>query len=454
MAFPDSAALYLSVALAIGLAAMIAAPLLLSTETVFSSSRLALLPISRRARSAARIPLGNPLRAMLVVVVTIWGAGMVIWRAAEWPVAVAQTIQFAALVTAALTLSLAIEDAIRLRRAVAVHQIVFLLGVIAWPVVIQLLFEPGRLVPAPEWARGPAAVVLLTGGGSPAASLAVAAGWFAIAAAVLTLHRRVVLDAEGRPAAPPSGVRWTAFAARVLAGPSRDSRLRRELLIPPRFLFLRLCLVFIGLASLAALVTGQPLGLLSLAFWWLPLSTNLLGPDSPDGVSRYALMGRPVTWTFRPRLVAMCILSATIFAVVATVAVLAGWAIPPVVGPPSPLSYLAAALFGISLLPLWAIGGDRYSLRFSDPLEMRTLLPERRRSAGAIAGILLVCVWFVTAIVAAAIAGIALFAVHMLVPGPLSGGKLLGAAALAAIVNVSLHRIHESRLVRRSDHAR
>lgn len=453
--FPEAASLYLTVALGIAMAVLVAAPLLINTETIFSSTRLALLPISPRRRAIARIPLGNPLRTMVAIVVLFWGMGTILFRAPGWESATAQTLQLVGLVSAGLAVSLAIEDAIRLRRAIVVQQAVFLTGVAGWPMVVQLVFEPGRFVPPPDWVHGPAGALLLAGRVAPIESLAVASGWFMLAAATLVIHRSLILGAESHPAPPPASAGWTAAVARLFAGMGdTGAEVSRELLIPLRFVFFRLCLVFIGLAALAALVTGQPFLLLSLAFWWLPLSTNLVGPDAPDGELRYALTGRPVTRVFRPRLIAMCILSATVFLLAAVVALVTGWGVPPVIGPPSPLTYLAAAVFAISLLPLWAIGGDRYSLRYSDPLEMRTLLPERRRSAGIVASLMLIGLWIATGIVAAVVAAVTFFVIHSLAPGPVGGAKLLGTAVLAASVHLALHRVHESRLSRHAGHAR
>ncbi len=435
--------LYLTILLLLATGAIVGSPLILSTESFLSSSRLALLPLSGVARSVARLLLGNSLRVVLAVVTFGWGAFAIAFTSTDGPALTARLLHLSAWIALAMILSLIIEDYIRLRRGVIVHQLIFLTGLSLWPLLIEYLRDESNFVPGPVWAAGAGSTVLFTGPASVAQQLALAALFLAIAFLLLGADERLVTRYSGRAPRPPSSARWTAAIARSLAGRrSEFSPLFKELLIPLRFIFLRMTLVFIALSAVAAFALGLPPLLLSIPFWWQSLSTNLLGPDVGDGELRYSLVGIPAARMFRWRLLAMVVLSIVVVALVATVAVVTGWAIMPRVGPASPLAYLAASIYGISLLPLWSIGGDRYSVRYADGLEMHTLLPDRTRSGGAGAVVILLILWAGTFAIAAALVAVAAAVVLLISPGPLDAGRLLAIASMASIANIAAYLIH------------
>jgi hypothetical protein len=434
---------YLTVVLVLGCGAVVFAPLILTGHGVLGSRRLDLLPLSATARWSLRLALSNPLRSLLAAALLLWGIAVALARAASPLLAPLHALHVAAWVVAALAFSQLLEDVIRHRRAVAVHQLAFLLALASWPILFEYLRDERNFVPLPGWARGPLAPFLVASPSAPAPQLLALGAPLLLIGSFLALDRWFLRHHASRPAAAPTSARWTAAVARALALPAaRDPLLVKELLVPLRFLFLRMSLVFVALSAAAAFVWGIPYLLLSLAFWWQPLSTNGLGPDVGDGEIRYQLIGYSRARVLRRRLLALVVTTAAVVAGVAVVCGLAGWIAPPTVGPRSLIMYPLVFAYSLSMLPLWAVAGDRYSLRYPDRLEMQTLLPERQRSGGAGAVILLLVMWFAVLLGALASLGLGFAIVRVVAHAPLGIAGIAAAVALSAGGNLGAYAVH------------
>jgi hypothetical protein len=435
--------LYFSVLLVLGMVVVVAAPLVLSTGSVLSSSRLELLPVPPTTLWAARIVLSNSFRTAATVITLAWGAFVVVTSGASVAVGGARLLYLCAWLFLALAVSQLLEDIIRYRRAVVVHQMAFLVGISLWPYLLQYLRDPTNFNPPPAWATGPTALFLLLGPGSPLAIIGAAVLPGLAAVALVAADEWFLARFRARPAPPPSSARWTAAIAGALAlGRDENRALFKEILVPLRFLFLRMSLVFIVLVTAAALSTGLPYLLLSIAFWWQPLSTNALGPDVGGGDLRYALMGKKAEHVLKYRLAASVLLTCAVVAPAALALVALGWAEPPSVEPRSPLMYPLVFGYTLSLLALWAVAGDRYSTRYPDALEMHTLLPERRRSAGAGAFLLLVALWLVTVTLAGIGIALGVAAVALVSDLRFDIRAAAGVATVAACFNLLVYRLH------------
>jgi hypothetical protein len=440
---PGGEPFYLTVVLLLALTALVASPLILFLESVFISRRMDLLPLSNRTRWASRVILSNSLRTVLTFVVIAWGLAVLLGYGPEgWPL-VGRFLQLLGFVAAALAFSQLLEDVIRHSRAVVVHQVVFLLIIAFWPVIVDYLRTPSNFVPPPAWTIGPASILLFPAPAPTGALIAAVLAPVLLTLALVRVNAWFLSRYQHRPPSPATSVRWTAAIAAFLAGPAgRGSPLGKELLVPLRFLFLRMTLVFIALTTVAAFVSGVPFLLLAAPFWWQPLSTNALGPDAGDGSLRYSLAGITLASVLRWRLISSMVITLAGFLVVALVSAVAGWVEVPGIGPPARSMYLIVFVYSLSLLPLWAIGGDRYSMRYSDRLEMQTLLPERTRSGRAGAVLLLFFLW-VTTILAAG--GILLFAAGLVMAlwgGPLDLSRVALVSIVAAALNTLAYAFH------------
>jgi hypothetical protein len=435
--------LYLTLLLAVGLAAVIGAPLILTGERVLGTERMSLLPLSPLSRWLLEAVFGNPLRTLIVGVVAIWAVAAFGVLPRNGIHSVLHVLQAFSWLVAATTLSQLLEDVIRHSRSVVVHQLLFFAGLATWPLALDYLGDETNFVPPPGWTAGPLGIVLLGGTGPLIHEVAALAVPWLLVGLLVQLDRHVVRDAISRPAPPPASVRWTAGIASLLGAPFRsDPALIKELLVPLRFLFIRMSIVFVALIVVASLVFGLPLLLLSIVFWWQPLSTNALGPDLEGGTTRYSLVG----WTPRGILIrrtaSMAILSVVIGVVTALVCVLLGVVQPPTMGPGGYASYPIVFTYSISLIGIWGIAGERYSMRYSDPLEMHTLLPERKRSGGAVAVILLMVMWS-----GAVLLALACLAASYLVLLPLVGempldDRVRPVLLMAAGANVVAYLVH------------
>lgn len=437
--------LYLSVLLLLGCGALLFAPMLLTGENVLGSRRMDLLPLGGGVRWGARVALGNPLRTLLAATLLVWGAAAAA-LAGGGARAALDGFQLLAVVAAAVAGSQLLEDVVRHGRAVVVHQLAFFFVLASWPLLLDYLTDRSNFLPTPAWAASALAPWLFTGRGPVAVEGIAAAVPLALAAALFVADRWYIARRAARPDGPPASPRWTGGLAGALAAPfGGDPLLRKEIVVPLRFLFLRMSVVLIVVSSAAAFVWGLPWLLLSIAFWWQPLSTNALGPDVGEGEVRYRLMGWHPSAVLGRRLAAALLLSAGAIALAAAGSALLGRMAVPTVGPPSRTVYALAAGYGLSLLALWAVAGDRYSLRYPDALEMHTLLPERKRSAGAGALVMITALWTGVGLTALVGAGLALAAVRAVVGAPLGLPGLAAAATLAAAFNAAIYAAHASR---------
>jgi len=439
--------LYFALLFLLAVGAIVASPLILTTDSFFLSPRMHLLPMPPIARWVSRLLLSNSLRSILTLVVLVWGSTIVLRTLPMGSEAAARLIYLVGCLSAALALSQLVENVIRHRRALILHQLVFLIGLAFWPVVVEFLRTPANFTPPPDWATGPFSLAFPTAPAPGLAIIAIAATPFLLCALLVRTDLWFLARFATRPNTPPSNVRWTAWIAGALTPISRDgSLLFKELLIPLRFLFLRMILVFIVLTAVGAAVAGTPFLLLAIPFWWQPLSTNALGPDVQDGETRYALLGMRIASVLRWRLLATVVLSAVVISITLLLTAATGNLAIPRIGPPDRLMYLAALIYSLSTLPLWAVAGDRYSLRFSDKLEMHTLLPERTRSGGAPALIFLFLMWVGVISAMGLLLLLAGGAVFLMAPGPIDSARALGIAVLAAILNVVVYAIHSRAL--------
>ena len=103
--------------------------------------------------------------------------------------------------------------------------------------------------------------------------------------------------------------------------------------------------------------------------------------------------------------------------------------------------YPVALLYGVSLILLLTLSGDRYGFRFRDAVGMRVLIPARTGTGGAEAGLLLLLAWAVTAAVAAGIWFAWMMLLRLFAPA-LSGGERIAASmVLAAGIHLLLYRV-------------
>lgn len=441
---PGGESFYLTVVFVFASAGIIGAPLVISAESIFSSTRLAILPVRPLTRTLTRLGLGNPFRTAFSLFVLGWSVGVVLAGTSSASVASAELFRICGWLFLTNALSQLLESVIRLRRSFILHQLVFIIGLALWPLVFEFLQDPSNFVPPPEWATGSAGEALFPATGN-AAVVFMIGGFFCVTGAFVLVLENAFLGRYGSQAvSEPASTGWTASIARALAGGGSASILLvKELLVPLRFLFLRMTLIFIALSTAAALSWGVPFLLIGLPFWWQPLSTNALGPDVGGGETRYALIGIPIHRILYRRLLAMVLLTISVVVPTTLIVALGGLIVPPRVEPASPVAYPAAFIYGLSLMPLWAVLGDRYSLRFPDSLEMHTLLPERTRSARALAVITLFGLWFVVLAMAAVAIAIATLIVILILPGAEGLPRILLIASIAAAIHIGTYFVHQ-----------
>jgi hypothetical protein len=436
-------ALYLSVLFLLGGLLVVLAPVLYPGQSVLGSRRFDLLPLPR-SFWLARLAFSQPLRGALALVLFLWGAVALGARGGPGAWAL-QTLQLAAWTAAVVALAQLVDDVIRYRRSVVIHQAVLFAALGLWPLILDYLREPGHFVPGPAWARGPAGALLLGSRQAPAAEAAALALAALLALGLFRLDGWLVARDAVHSPPPPRTVGGTARLARLAArlAPAAPAAFAKEVLVLLRFLFLRATLVFLLLFAVSAFVFGIPWLLLSIPFWWQSLSSNLLGPDLRGGGDvRHALAGWSRKRVMVMRLAAMLLVTVVSVGVVALVFWAAGWIRPPQAGPPGLLMYPLAFGYGLSLALLWAVFGDRYSLRFPDPLDMRTLLPERRGSARAAALVLMLLSWLGSLVVAGGVLLAAFAAAHVLAPDLGTAGRIAVAFGIGAAAHLLLYLVH------------
>jgi len=435
--------LFLSLLFGIGAAVAIGAPLILTGERVLETARVDLLPFPPFDRWLLRTLFGNPLRTLVVAIVLLWSAATFGSAAGGPGASWVHVAQAAAWLFLAVTLSQLLEDVIRHRRAVVLHQLLFFAALATWPLALDFLAEPANFVPPPAWARGPVEGFLL-GAPGPAAVTALAFALPLLLGALLVrADAAFVRRASSKPLPPAAGVAWTGWVARVLARPfGGDASLVKELLVPLRFLFLRMSLVFVFLVVVAALVFGIPYLMLSIVFWWQPLSTNALGPDLEGGTTRYQLLGWSPHGILLRRTAVIPVFTLTIAILAVALCVALGIARRPAIGPDAWAAYPITFAYSLSLVALWASVGERYSLRFSDPLEMQTLLPERKRSGGARAVLVLLAGWLGVSLLMVALLGLLYVASVPLTPGMALETRLAFVVMAGSAANVLIYAAH------------
>jgi hypothetical protein len=435
--------LFLSLLFAIGAAVAIGAPLILTGERVLETARVDLLPFPPFDRWMLRTLFGNPLRTLVVAIVLVWSAATFGSSAGGAGASWLHVAQAAAWLFLAVTLSQLLEDVIRYRRDVVLHQLLFFAALAVWPLALDFLGEPANFVPPPAWARGPVEGLLLGASGPPAVKALALTLPLLLGALLVRADAVFVRRASSKQLPPAAGVAWTGWVARALARPfGGDASLVKELLVPLRFLFLRMSLVFVFLVVAAALVFGIPYLMLSIVFWWQPLSTNALGPDLEGGTTRYQLLGWSPRGVLLRRTAAIVLFTLAIAFLAGALCAALGIARRPTIGPDAWAAYPIAFAYSLSLVPLWAMAGERYSLRFSDPLEMHTLLPERKRSGGARAVLVLLAGWLGVSLLMVAVLGLLYVASVPLTPGIALEDRLTLIVLSGAAVNIFLYTAH------------
>jgi hypothetical protein len=189
-------------------------------------------------------------------------------------------------------------------------------------------------------------------------------------------------------------------------------------------------------------VFGIPYLMLSIVFWWQPLSTNALGPDLEGGTTRYQLLGWSPRGVLLRRTAAIAVFTVAIALLAGALCAALGIARRPTIGPDGWGAYPIAFAYSLSLVALWAMVGERYSLRFSDPLEMQTLLPERKRSGGARAVLVLLAGWLGVSLLLGSILALLYAASVTLTPGIALDTRLALVVLSGAAVNVLLYTAH------------
>lgn len=437
-------ALYFSLVLALLLAGVVILSLLFTSEDIFTSTRFALLPLSQERIWWLRLVGGNPIRGALAIISLVWG----IPHAVRGPplFGLFELVQLCGWIFVALTLAQLLEDVIRLTRAWPIH-IIGLAGIQLPIMGIALFSDPQPFVTLGSTIEAEAIHALLFTGSAPL-------HWeFIISIALLSLglglrgtHHRLYRRFSFRPLPPPANPRWTARMVELLSG-SESSHFSLGLLIPLRFLSLRVAIFLLLLTSGAAFLVGLPYLLLILPFCWQRWSLNMFGPDVGGGELRYHLIGTSPERVISARTSSAALVSLLIVLAVALVCGLPGGIARPVIGPPSYSIYPLALIAGLSLHFLFGTAGERYSRMFPDPLPIDALLPERVRSGSAAALLLLLILNLAVLLVGAAtLAMVALLWAQLLPAAPTS--LQLSAITLTwSALNVGLYLMHRQRFL-------
>ena len=431
--------LYHTTILALLLVGVVFAPLLLSAENVIASRRMQLLPISPALLRVARLVLGNSLRALFALLLLVWGLVVAVIHRSP-PLAIVQLFGWLLL---GLSLSQLLEDLIRHGRAVVLHQLLFLGAVASWPLLYERLRDHSNFAPPPAWSTGAVYPFLFGSRGGAPAELAVCLGLFALAALTAAIDGWFMQRQATRAPGGAAGAGWTGGVVRWVAAPLGGSAaLRKELLILLRFLFFRATLVMVAGSVAAAFVLANPYLLLILPFWWQSLASNALAPDVGSGELRYHLLGLSPRQVLPVRLAAQIVATVAIALIVSAGFAAAGALAAPHFGPQTRWMYPLALVYAISLILLAAAPGDRYSLRYPDPIDMNTLLPERRHGSSAGAMLLIVGIWGVIGVVATVGLVVAVFLARLVFGPTLGFGGIAMAAILGAAFNASIYSMH------------
>ena len=436
-------ALYGSVLWGIGIIALSLLPLLFPGESVLATPRFHLLPISTGRLWLLRLLFANPLRTALALALLLWGVAAVLAWELSPIAALLETTQLVGATVAAAVVAQIVEEVLRRHSSVFLYQIVLLVGVASWPPLVDFLRDRSQFVPPPAWASGTAAPLLLGGGAALSEEVVFAALAIGAAGAALLIGQALLARWARTPAPLPRVPRVTGPTARAVGRlvPRAPAAFTKEIALLLRFVFVRIALVFSALWSAGAVLTAMPWLLLSLPLWWQPLCTNLLGPDLPDGIQRYRLTGMPLRRVLVLRHAAVVFLATTIAVGSALLAAAFGGLPLPDTGPPTRWMYPVALLYGVSLILLLTLSGDRYGLRFRDPIGMRVLIPTRTGSGGAEAGLLLLLAWAVTAAVAAGIWFGWMTLLRLLAPTLSEGERIAASMVLAAGIHLLLYRV-------------
>ncbi len=430
--------LYHTAILLLLMVGVVFAPLLLSAENVIASQRMQLLPIPPALARLARLVLGNSLRSLFGLLLVVWGCAVLI----AYRLPAVEAFQLFAWLLLGLALSQFLEDVVRHGRAVVIHQILFLIAVASWPLLYDTLRNHDNFAPAPEWSTGALHPLLFGSRASTGAELGIAVLVAALAVTVIMVDARYLRRAS-EPAEGNSSAAWTAaLAGGIAALAGGGVALRKELLVLLRFLFLRATLVLAAITVAAAFFLANPYLLLLLPVWWQSLATNALAPDVGSGELRYHLLGQSPREVLPPRLAAQLLATAAI-ALAAGIPTVAFLGVPlPTLGTPTRWMYPLLFVYALSLMLVTAIVADRYSLRYPDPLEMGTLLPERQRGTSAAAILLVIGIWWFIIIVAAAGLALAALLVRAALGPPLGTGGIALVAILGASFNAGLYLLH------------
>jgi hypothetical protein len=432
---------------ATALAAALFIPMAMPGGGPFASLRFELLPWTPAHFFLLRLLLGQPLRMLLTLSAVLWTAIAVVRLAT--PVAAAAAVAAAATLAAAgLLLAQVVEDSLMRRRALGVlgllslGGVVALLGLEAWgtvaPELVGLLPAgaagaslPGALA-GPGRTAPPAGVTLQ-------ALLALLACAAVLAAAVWLGRRNAAAHAS--PAPPrrnPTTVDFAAAFVVTAAGriaPRRPAWFAREVASLVRSGRIAGGFLVSFLLAAVGFRFGVPWLLTGAMLFWALHASNLLAPDVPlGGLARHDLLPVGIGTTLRLRHAAIVLLASACAAVAGVVVALAGGWAQPRLGPPSLLLYPLAHVFGVALLLVATLPGDRLAVRYAFWYDF----PSRRRigqQPPLAVGLVAMIAFFV---LAAAVTAAGVLLARLLVPGSLGvaqfavvfGGALLAAGLL------------------------
>jgi hypothetical protein len=258
----------------------------------------------------------------------------------------------------------------------------------------------------------------------------------------LLAGRAMLVRLSRRPPPPPPDARLSSALAGALArlAPRARAAFAREIALLLRFVFVRVDLVYVAAAAVAAFVFGLPFTLLSLPFLWLSVMINFFGPDQAGGaMTRYALAGYPLRRVLFFRHMAVLLLTTLTVALAAAAVALFGAIRVPSVGPPTYWMYPLFFGYGLTLLLLLSVGADRYSLRYPDPIAMRMLFPTRTKTSGAAAGVLALLLFIATAAGATLVFLVVWAALGAAPPVLTPMQRLVAAVVGASAVNLGLY---------------
>jgi hypothetical protein len=381
-------ALEIPLLFATALAAALLIPMAMPGGGPFASLRFELLPWTPAHFFLLRLLLGQPLRMLLTLSAVLWTAIAVV-RLATPVAAAAALAATATLAAAGLLLAQVVEDSLMRRRALGV------LGTLSLGGVAALLALEGWGTVAPELVRvlpaGVADAPLLAWLAGPGRTAPSAGAWLqpllvlpacfaALTAAVWLGYRNAAAHA-----APPPAARDATTAGRTAAfivtsagrlAPQRQAWFAREVASLVRSGRISVGFLVSFLLAAAGFHFGVPWLLTGAMLFWALHASNLLAPDVPlAGLTRHDLLPVGIGTTLRLRHAAIVLLASSCAVVAGVlVAVAGGWA-EPRLGPPSLLLYPLAHVFGVALLLVATLPGDRLAVRYAFWYDF----PSRRR---------------------------------------------------------------------------